>query len=48
MDLLEPGFRPKYEFVCVGNKSSKDQNVFFEGLLCEEGLGMIVFASKFR
>lgn len=39
MDLIEEGLRPKYEAICVGNKSSKDQSVFFEGLLCEEGLG---------
>lgn len=39
MDLIEEGFRPKYEAICVGNKSTKDQSVFFEGLLCEEGLG---------
>jgi salicylate hydroxylase len=39
MDLLNEGFRPKYEAVCVGNKNPKDEHVFFEGLLCKEGLG---------
>ena len=41
MDLLAEGFRPKYEAICVGNKSEKDQHIFFEGLLCEEGLGKV-------
>ncbi|KAF2166412.1 hypothetical protein M409DRAFT_23052 [Zasmidium cellare ATCC 36951] len=40
MDLIGEGFRPKYESICVGNKSARDQDVFFEGLLCEEGLGL--------
>ena len=40
MDLIEPGFRPKYERICVGNKTADAQHVFFEGLLLEEGLGM--------
>lgn len=40
MDLLEERFRPKYEAICVGNKSAMDEHIFFEGLLCEEGLGM--------
>lgn len=42
MDLLEKEFRPKYESICVGNKAEKDQSVFFEGLLCEEGLGTLL------
>jgi salicylate hydroxylase len=40
MDLMEPGFRAKYEKICVGNKSLDAQHVFFEGLLLQEGLGM--------
>lgn len=40
MDLIEPGFRPKYEKICVGNKPPNAQHIFFEGLLLEEGLGM--------
>ena len=40
MDLIEPGFRPIYERVCVGNKPTDAQDVFFEGLLLENGLGM--------
>lgn len=39
MDFLEAGFRAKYERVCVGNLAAEDEEVFFEGLLCEEGLG---------
>ena len=39
MDLIEEGFRPKYEAICVGNKSTDAQHVFFEGLLLQEGLG---------
>jgi salicylate hydroxylase len=39
MDLIEPGFRPRYEKICVGNKPAHAQNVFFEGLLLQEGLG---------
>ncbi|KAF3051814.1 hypothetical protein E8E11_002995 [Didymella keratinophila] len=39
MDLIEPGFLPEYEKICVGNKSPDAQHVFFEGLLLEEGLG---------
>ncbi|KAK2480683.1 hypothetical protein H9L39_06322 [Fusarium oxysporum f. sp. albedinis] len=39
MDLIEPGFRPLYEAICVGNKGEKAQDIFFEGMLLEEGLG---------
>ncbi|TIA23206.1 monooxygenase [Aureobasidium pullulans] len=39
MDLIEPAFRPLYEKICVGNKGEQDQNIFFEGMLLEEGLG---------
>jgi hypothetical protein len=41
MDLIEPEFRTRYEKMCVGNKSADAQNVFFEGLLLKEGLGML-------
>ncbi|KAJ4171735.1 hypothetical protein NW754_000314 [Fusarium falciforme] len=40
MDLIEPGFRAKYEAVCVGNKPADAQHVFFEGLLIQDGLGL--------
>jgi hypothetical protein len=40
IDAIEPGFRPKYEKICVGNKREDAQNVFFEGMLLENGLGM--------
>ena len=39
MDLIEPEFRPRYEKICVGNKPANAQDVFFEGMLLEEGLG---------
>lgn len=39
MDMIEEGFRPKYEAICVGNKPADAQHVFFECLLLEEGLG---------
>ncbi|KAF9770284.1 hypothetical protein IL306_012186 [Fusarium sp. DS 682] len=39
MDLIEPGFRPLYEAICVGNKGEEAQSIFFEGMLLEEGLG---------
>lgn len=37
LDLIEPGFRPLYEKICVGNKT--DPHVFFELLRLEQGLG---------
>jgi salicylate hydroxylase len=30
-----------YEKICVGNKRSDAQNVFFEGMLLEKGLGKV-------
>ncbi|EYB24139.1 hypothetical protein FG05_00092 [Fusarium graminearum] len=39
MDLIEPGFRPLYEKICVGNKGADAQTIFFEGMLLEEGFG---------
>ncbi|KAK5107687.1 hypothetical protein LTR62_000922 [Meristemomyces frigidus] len=39
LDLIEPGCRELYEKACVGNKPEDAQNVFFEGMLLEEGLG---------
>lgn len=47
MDFLEAGFRAKYERVCVGNLAAEDEDVFFEGLLCEEGLGESFFGVEF-
>jgi len=40
MDLIEPGFRLLYERICVGNKGADKQDIFFEGMLLSEGLGM--------
>lgn len=39
MDLIEEGFHSRYEAVCVGNKPADAQDVYFEGLLLQEGLG---------
>ncbi|KAL6918701.1 hypothetical protein FSST1_002727 [Fusarium sambucinum] len=39
MDLIEPGFRPLYEKICVGNKGEDAHSIFFEGMLLEEGFG---------
>jgi hypothetical protein len=41
--VIEPGFRPKYEKICVGNKREDAQDVFFEGMLLEDGLGTHAF-----
>jgi salicylate hydroxylase len=35
-----------YEKVCVGNKREDAQDVFFEGMLLKEGLGMHVWRSN--
>ena len=43
MDLVEPGFRPLYERICVGNKGADKQDIFFEGMRLSEGLGMDLF-----
>ncbi|RMZ69299.1 salicylate hydroxylase [Pyrenophora seminiperda CCB06] len=40
MDLIEPGFQSGYEKICVGNKPADAQDIFFEGFLLEEGLGL--------
>ena len=39
IDAIEPRFRALYEKICVGNKRSDAQHVFFEGMLLEKGLG---------
>ncbi|CZS96735.1 related to salicylate 1-monooxygenase [Rhynchosporium graminicola] len=39
MDLINPGFRPFYDQICVGNRGEDAQHIFFEGMLLEEGLG---------
>jgi hypothetical protein len=41
--MLEEGFRAKYEKVCVGNKPADAQNIYFEGMLLQEGLGKHFF-----
>ena len=46
MDLIEPRFRPLYEEICVGNKASDAQHVFFEGMLLEKGLGAFDVISR--
>lgn len=39
LDLIEPGFRPLYEKICVGNKGEDAQWIFFENMLLDEGFG---------
>ncbi|RGP62968.1 salicylate hydroxylase [Fusarium sporotrichioides] len=39
MDLIEPGFRPLYEKVCVRNNGEDAQIILLEGMLLEEGFG---------
>ena len=46
MDAIEPGFRSEYEKICVGNKASDAQHVFFEGMLLEKGLGAFDVISR--
>jgi hypothetical protein len=41
IDAIEPRFRAMYEKICVGNKRSDAQHVFFEGMLLEKGLGKV-------
>ncbi|KAL4731012.1 hypothetical protein ACLX1H_003054 [Fusarium chlamydosporum] len=47
MDLIEPGFRPLYEDICVGNKGEDSQNIFFEGMLLQEGLELLDIMTSF-
>ncbi|THZ30063.1 monooxygenase [Aureobasidium pullulans] len=47
MDLIEPAFRPLYEKICVGNKGEQNQNIFFEGMLLEEGLELLEIMTSF-
>ena len=46
IDAIEPRFRPMYEKICVGNKRSDAQHVFFEGMLLEKGLGAFDVISR--
>ncbi|KAJ5301397.1 hypothetical protein PENANT_c023G02832 [Penicillium antarcticum] len=39
MDMIEEEFHSKYNAICIGNKAADAQNVYFEGLLLQEGLG---------
>lgn len=45
MDLIEEGFRPKYETICVGNKPADAQDTFFEGSTIKAGLGTHIVTS---
>ncbi|RAL02611.1 salicylate hydroxylase, partial [Aspergillus ibericus CBS 121593] len=40
LNMIEEGFLPKYERVCVGHKPPAPQDIYYEGLLLEEGLGL--------
>jgi salicylate hydroxylase len=39
MDGIEKRFRARYDEVCVGNRGSGKEGIFFEGMLMERGLG---------
>lgn len=38
--MLQEGFRAEYDKVCVGNKPGLPQDIYYEGMLLKEGLGM--------
>jgi hypothetical protein len=38
--MLQEGFREKYDKVCVGNMPGEPQDIYYEGMLLEPGLGM--------
>ena len=40
LEMIHEGFLAKYELVCVGHKAGVARDVYYEGLLLEEGLGM--------
>ncbi|KAJ5307316.1 hypothetical protein N7476_007972, partial [Penicillium atrosanguineum] len=40
LDMLQEGFRAEYEKVCVGNNPANPQDIYFEGMLLQEGLGL--------
>ncbi|EHA25750.1 hypothetical protein ASPNIDRAFT_43836 [Aspergillus niger ATCC 1015] len=39
LDMLQEGFRAEYEKVCVGNKPGEPQDIYYEGMLLQPGLG---------
>ncbi|OOF90583.1 hypothetical protein ASPCADRAFT_178793 [Aspergillus carbonarius ITEM 5010] len=40
LEMIHEGFLAKYELVCVGHKAGVARDVYYEGLLLEEGLGL--------
>ncbi|PYH94344.1 salicylate hydroxylase [Aspergillus ellipticus CBS 707.79] len=40
LSMIEEGFLSHYERVCVGHKPPAPQNIYYEGLLLEDGLGL--------
>ncbi|PYI02687.1 FAD/NAD(P)-binding domain-containing protein [Aspergillus sclerotiicarbonarius CBS 121057] len=40
LNMIQEGFLPQYERVCVGHKPPAPQHIYYEGLLLEEGLGL--------
>ncbi|GKZ40508.1 hypothetical protein AbraIFM66951_000277 [Aspergillus brasiliensis] len=40
LDMLQEGFRAEYEKVCVGNKTGEPQDIYYEGMLLQPGLGL--------
>ncbi|KAL2816934.1 hypothetical protein BJX63DRAFT_130938 [Aspergillus granulosus] len=39
LDMLQEGFRAEYEKVCVGNMPGEPQDIYYEGMLLQPGLG---------
>ena len=39
LDMLQEGFRAQYEKVCVGNMPGEPQDIYYEGMLLQPGLG---------
>ncbi|OJJ04196.1 hypothetical protein ASPVEDRAFT_135768 [Aspergillus versicolor CBS 583.65] len=40
LDMIQEGFRAEYDKVCVGNMPGQPQDIYYEGMLLKEGLGL--------
>ncbi|RDW65945.1 putative Salicylate hydroxylase [Aspergillus mulundensis] len=40
LDMIEEGFRAEFDKVCMGNMPGHPQDIYYEGMLLEEGLGL--------
>ncbi|KAL4801089.1 hypothetical protein BDV19DRAFT_384105 [Aspergillus venezuelensis] len=38
LDMIEEGFRPKFDRVCIGNKPESKNCIYYEGVILQEGL----------